>query len=173
LVSALKAYGKRHAAQKLAAGPAWHEHRYVFPTRVGTPERGDNVLKRSLKPLAAASGDPTLDFRKLRRSHSTFYAVLNVHPRVAQMSMGHGSFDTTMKYYTGVPADLQKQAAEALGELLFGAQNGSAADSTPVTLLSNPEELSALKAELQQKLLQIEEFEGRARQDSNLRPSDT
>jgi hypothetical protein len=87
--------------------------------------------------------------------------------------MGHGSFDTTMKYYTGVPADLQKQAAEALGELLFGAQNGSAADSTPVTLLSNPEELSALKAELQQKLLQIEEFEGRARQDSNLRPSDS
>jgi hypothetical protein len=68
---------------------------------VGTPERGDNVPKRSLKPLAADIGDPTLDFRKLRRSHSTFYAVLNVHPRVAQISMGHGSFDTTMKYYTG------------------------------------------------------------------------
>jgi hypothetical protein len=33
-----------------------------------------------LKPLAAGIGDPTLDFRKLRRSHSTFYAVLNVHP---------------------------------------------------------------------------------------------
>jgi hypothetical protein len=30
-----------------------------------------------------------------------------------------------------------------------------------------------LKAELRQKLLQIEEFEGRARQDSNLRPSDS
>jgi hypothetical protein len=80
------------------------------------------VLKRSLKPLAAHIGDPTLDFRKLRRSHSTFYAVLNVHPRVAQMSMRHGSSDTTMKCYTGVPANLQKQAAEALGELLFGAR---------------------------------------------------
>jgi hypothetical protein len=33
---------------------------------------------------------------------------------VAQMSMGQGSFSTTMKYYTGVPADLQKMAAEAL-----------------------------------------------------------
>ncbi len=33
---------------------------------------------------------------------------------VAQMSMSHGSFSTTMKYYTGVPADLQKMAAEAL-----------------------------------------------------------
>ena len=173
VVAALKAHRKRQAAEKLAAGPAWREHGYIFPTRVGTPERGDNVLKRSLKPLAAGIGDTTLDFRKLRRSHSTFYAVLNVHPRVAQMSMGHGSFDTTMKYYTGVPADLQKQAAEALGELLFGTQNAPTGDPTPVTLPSNAEDLAILKAELQQKLLQIEEFEGRARQDSNLRPSDS
>ena len=78
-----------------------------------------------------------------------------------------------MKYYTGVPAELQKQAAEALGELLFGAQNGPTGGPTPVTLPSNPEELAALKAELETKLLQIEEFEGRARQDSNLRPSDS
>ena len=134
--------------------------------------RGDNVLKRSLKPLAAQVGDPTLDFRKLRRSHSTFYAVLNVHPRVAQMSMGHGSFDTTMKYYTGVPADLQKQAAEALGELLFGVRTVPTGEPSTGTLPSNPEDLAMLKAELQQKLLQIEELEARARQDSNLRPSD-
>ena len=99
--------------------------------------------------------------------------MLNVHPRVAQMSMGHGSFDTMMKYYTGVPADLQKQTAEALGELLFGAQNGPTGNLTPVTLPSDPENLAELKAELKEKLLQIEEFEGRARQDSNLRPSDS
>jgi hypothetical protein len=35
------------------------------------------------------------------------------------------------------------------------------------------DELAALKAELQEKLLQIWELEGRARQDSNLRPSDS
>jgi len=173
VVTALKAHRARQAVEKLAAGPAWREHGYIFPTRVGTPERGDNVLKRSLKPLAADIRDDSLDFRKLRRSHSTFYAVLNVHPRVAQMSMGHGSFDTTLKYYTGVPADLQKQAAEAIGDLLFGVANEPAAGSTPVTLPSNPKELAALKAELEQKLLQIQELAGRARQDSNLRPSDS
>ena len=172
VVAALKAHRKRQAAERLAAGPAWREHGYVFPTRVGTPERGDNVLKRFLKPLAADIGDPTLDFRKLRRSHSTFYAVLNVHPRVAQMSMGHSSFDTTMKYYTGVPADLQKQAAEALGELLFGPQNVPAGGHTPATPPSNPEDLAMLKAELQQKLLQIEELEARARKDPDIRLSD-
>ena len=44
---------------------------------------------------------------------------------------------------------------------------------TPVTFLSDPDKLAEPKAELQEKLLQIEEFEGRARQDSNLRPSDS
>ena len=76
------------------------------------------------------------------------------------MSMGHGSFSTTMKYYTGVPADLQNQAAEALGELLFGTQDGTYEDSTPVTLPSNPERLAELKAELQEKLLQIQCLRG-------------
>jgi hypothetical protein len=33
--------------------------------------------------------------------------------------------------------------------------------------------LVAMEAELEQKLLQIRKFEGRARQDSNLRPSDS
>ena len=60
-----------------------------------------------------------------------------------------------------------------LGEPLFGPKNGPNEDPTPVTLPSNPEGLAMLKAELRQKLLQIEEFEGRARQDSNLRPSDS
>jgi hypothetical protein len=33
---------------------------------------------------------------------------------LAQMSMGHRSYSTTMEHCTGVPADLQKQAAEPL-----------------------------------------------------------
>lgn len=76
----LEAHRKLQAAEKLAAGPAWREHGLHLSNALGTPERGDNVLKRSLKPLAAEIGYDSLDFRKLRRSHSTFYAVLNVHP---------------------------------------------------------------------------------------------
>ena len=75
-----------------------------------------------------------------------------------------------MKCYTGVPTDLQEQAAEALGELPFGASNGPSGDPTPVTFLSDSNKLAALRAELQQKLLQIEEFEWRARQESKIRP---
>jgi hypothetical protein len=38
---------------------------------------------------------------------------------------------------------------------------------------SNPEELATLKEKLQETFLQIRGFAGRARQDSNLRPSDS
>ncbi|HZB11329.1 MAG TPA: hypothetical protein VE525_19690 [Rubrobacter sp.] len=37
---------------------------------------------------------------------------------------GHGSFSTTMKYYTRVPADLQKQAAEAWGSSFSAPRTG-------------------------------------------------
>ena len=50
-----------------------------------------------------------------------------------------------MKYSAGIPADLQKQAAEALGKLLFGVLNRPAVDPTPVTFLSDPDKLAALK----------------------------
>src|SRR5688500_5717064 len=59
------------------------------------------------------------------------------------------------------------------GLALFGASNGPSGGPTPVTFVSDPDKLAALKAELQEKLLQIEGLEGRARQDSNLRPSDS
>jgi hypothetical protein len=69
--------------------------------------------------------------------------------------------------------DFSEQAAESLREPLFRASNGPTGGPTPVTFVSDPDKLAALKAELQEKLLQIREFEGRARQDSNLRPSDS
>jgi hypothetical protein len=69
--------------------------------------------------------------------------------------------------------DFLEQAAETLGEPLFGASHGPTGGLTPFTFLSDPDKLATLKAELEEKLLQIREFEGRARQDSNLRPSDS
>lgn len=58
VIVALEAHRSNQAAERAKADHAWREHGYIFPTRVGTPERGDNVLKRSLKPLAEKIGDP-------------------------------------------------------------------------------------------------------------------
>ena len=110
----------QQAAEKLAAGPAWREHGYVFATRVGTPERGDNVLARGLKPLMVRAGLPPHNFQTLRRSNATFLVLLGVSPRVAMAWMGHSDVATTMRFYQQAPDELREEAARLMGELLLG-----------------------------------------------------
>jgi hypothetical protein len=69
---------------------------------------------------------------------------------VAQMSMGQGSFSTTMKYYTGVP-QTSRRWPRRLSESRFSE---SRTGQRWTLLPSNPERLAELKAELQEKLLQ-------------------
>lgn len=121
VVDALKRRKAAHAAEKLAAGKNWRERGYVFPTRLGTPMRGDNLLSRGLKPMMEKAGLAKLayDFRALRRSNATFLVMLGVNLRVAQRMMGHGSVHTTAKYYAQVPDELQAKAAALVGDLLL------------------------------------------------------
>ncbi len=93
---------------------------YVFTTRIGTPQREDNLLSRSLKPLMREAGLPEYNFQTLRRSNATFLVLLNIHPRTAMRWLGHGDVSTTMKIYQQAPDELQERAADLMGELLFG-----------------------------------------------------
>jgi hypothetical protein len=68
------------------------------------------VLDRWMAPMTGAEIKVVLYMVR----HTYGFRRTSDHIWVAQMSMGQGSFSTTMKYYTGVPADLQKMAAEAL-----------------------------------------------------------
>jgi hypothetical protein len=69
---------------------------------------------------------------------------------VAQMSMGHGSFSTTMKYSSGVPATCKSRPQRPSETCSSESQTGRRWTLLP----SNPERLAELKAELQEKLLQ-------------------
>ena len=69
---------------------------------------------------------------------------------MAQMSMGHGSFSTTMKYYTGVSATCKSRPQRPAESCFSESQMGRRWTLLP----SNPEWLAELKAELLEKLLQ-------------------
>lgn len=110
------------------AGPRWREHGMVFPTTVGTPQRGDNVLARSLKPIMARAGLPTKKcFQYLRRSAATFLVLLKVHPRDAMRWLGHSNIQTTMNVYAQAPDEMQEETARLMADLLFGTRPGEAA----------------------------------------------
>lgn len=120
VADALRRHRKAQAAEKLRAGPVWQEHGMVFPSRVGTPQRGDMVLARSLKPIMAQAGLPTTKcFQYLRRSAATFLVLLKVHPRDAMRWLGHTNIAVTMNVYAQAPDEMQEEIARMMGELLF------------------------------------------------------
>jgi len=108
----------------------------VFPTTVGTPQSGDNVLSRSLsslKPIMARAGLPTKKcFQYLRRSAATFLVLLKVDPRDAMRWLGHSNIQTTMNVYAQAPDEMQEETARLMADLLFGPDKPSIDRQTPV-----------------------------------------
>lgn len=133
VAEALRRHRSAQLEEKLRAGPVWREHGMVFPTTVGTPQSGDNVLSRSLKPIMARAGLPTQKcFQYLRRSAATFLVLLKVHPRDAMRWLGHSNIQTTMKVYAQAPDEMQEETARLMADLLFGPDKPSIDRQTPV-----------------------------------------
>lgn len=125
VVAALRKHKLRQHQDRWKAGPRWEENGYVFPTNRGTPQRADNVLKRSLKPFCAGAGLRPLTFTDLRHSCATFLAFLGVHPKTAQKILGHSSIAVTMNYYTHVLDEMHEDAASRYRKFLFGDEEGA------------------------------------------------
>ena len=136
VADALRRHRATQLEEKLRAGLAWHEHGMVFPTTVGTPQSGDNVLSRSLsslKPIMARPGLPTKKcFQYLRRSAATFLVLLKVHPRDAMRWLGHSNIQTTMNVYAQASDEMQEETARLMADLLFGPDKPSIDRQTPV-----------------------------------------
>lgn len=123
VADALRRHGRLQKSRAERLGPLWQESGYVFTTTKGTPERGDNLLSRSLKPLMREAGLPEHNFQALRRSNATFLVLLGIHPRTAMRWLGHSDVATTMRIYQQAPDELQEQAAELMSGLLFGPKS--------------------------------------------------
>ena len=89
--TALHLHRKRQLEEKLIAGASWQDYGYIFPTWIGTPMRGDNLLKRSLRPLLDMAGLPTLTFHELRHTFATLHLATGECPKVVQEILGRSS----------------------------------------------------------------------------------
>ena len=132
-VAALRLHRIHQAEERLAAGPTWRERDLVFPTTLGSPMLGDNLLKRNLRPLLEKAGLPPLTFHELRHTFATFHLASGEKPKVIQEILGHSSIKTTMDTYSHVIPGMQEEAADRLQQFLFG--------STPVKLPSEEENI--------------------------------
>ncbi|MBE3574715.1 MAG: site-specific integrase [Firmicutes bacterium] len=111
-VDALRQHRERLLAEGLAASP------WVFPDTAGGPMRASNLLRRSFKPLLKAAGLPDIRFQDLRHTSNTLLAEAGVDPRTLQQRLGHASPQLTLSVYTHVTANMQREAAAKMQEIL-------------------------------------------------------
>ena len=119
-VAALKNHKARQAQERLAAGPAYQEHDYVFAGELGQPIEPDRFSKVFIK-LVHESGLPRIRLHDLRHTSATLALRKGIHPKVVSERLGHSSIAITLDVYSHAVPALQQDAADQLAELIFGA----------------------------------------------------
>jgi integrase len=118
-VEALRAHRRRQLKDRLRAGPAWTETGFVFCGLDGLPLHPDTftaTFKRLRDPLPL----PVITLHDLRHTSATLALAAGVHPKVVSERLGHANISITLDLYSHVIEDMQSEAAEQIGALLFG-----------------------------------------------------
>jgi len=120
-VAALRSHRARQAEERLALGPAWENHDFVFADQKGTPIRVNNLRRRSFAGLLnKAELPPSTRLHDLRHTAATLLLLQNVHIKVVSELLGHASTSFTMDRYAHVLPPMQETAANAMDALLGG-----------------------------------------------------
>lgn len=111
---------KHHTLQlerRLALGDAYHDGDLVFPRRAGEPVPPSNISHAFVRLVKRAGVGP-LRFHDLRHTAATLMLRAEVHPKVVSERLGHSTISVTMDLYSHVIPSMQREAAEALDNVL-------------------------------------------------------
>jgi integrase len=122
-VEALRAHYARQLRERVRLGDAWHDHTLVFPSMVGTPLEGPNLLRTYYRVVAKA-GLPRIRFHDLRHTAATLLLLQRVPPKVVSEMLGHANIAITLELYSHVTPDMQEQAAAAMEDILTRRRGG-------------------------------------------------
>jgi len=118
LVGILKMQRRQQAAEQLASvsyGPS----DFVFTKPTGGSYH-PQYLSRLLGTLTEEVGLPRLTAHGLRHTSATLMLANGVPPKVAAERLGHADPSLFMNLYSHVTPTMQREAAEKIGEALFG-----------------------------------------------------
>lgn len=117
---ALREHKRRQAAEKLEAGPAYHDQRLVFCTATGEPLDWNNVVHYAFLPLLKAAELPRIRPYDLRHTGATLLLQAGENLKVVSERLGHASIVLTADVYSHVTPVMQAGAAERLEAALNG-----------------------------------------------------
>jgi integrase len=106
------------ARRKLQAGPAWQEHRLVFPATDGRPLSPDRV-SAAMRRLCRAAGIPRLRFHQLRHGSASLALAAGIPLPDVSQRLGHADPSITARVYSHALSD-GRRTAEAIERALGG-----------------------------------------------------
>jgi integrase len=77
-------------------------------------------VSKRFKTLAAGAGLPVIRLHDLRHTHATLALQAGIHPKIVSERLGHSSVSLTLDVYSHALPHLQREAAAAVGRLLWG-----------------------------------------------------
>ena len=119
LTAALRQHRATQAQERLAAGTLWEDNDLVFCQVNGRPidRRADWA---SWKALLKRAGVRDVRLHDGRHTAATLMLTAGVHPRVVMELLGHAQMRTTTDTYSHVLPALAKEAADRMGDALWG-----------------------------------------------------
>jgi len=94
-IEKLREHYKHQQLERLAAGELWIENDLIFPTIIGTPIEGSNLI-RTFKSLLRAYNLPNIRYHDLRHTAATLMLQQGIHPKVVQERLGHSQISMTL-----------------------------------------------------------------------------
>jgi integrase len=77
-------------------------------------------VSKRFKALAAGAGLPPIRLHDLRHTHATLALQAGIHPKIVSERLGHSTVSLTLDVYSHALPHLQREAAAAVGRLLWG-----------------------------------------------------
>ena len=119
LVDALRAHRAAQLEERSTAGSLWEDHDLVFAQANGRPiERKSDW--QAWKALLLEAGVREVRLHDGRHTAATLLLSEGVHPRVVMEVLGHAQMRTTTDTYSHVMPALGRDAADRMGNALWG-----------------------------------------------------
>ena len=115
----LREHRRDQAAQRLAAGPAWHEHDLVFPRTDGHPKH-PSVDAKAWRTLTQSAGVPPLRLHYARHTTATMLLAQGVDGRVVMALLGW-SQASLLTRYQHVLEPMRRDAAARIDQAYWPA----------------------------------------------------
>ncbi len=104
-IDRLRAHRRKQTEQRLLLGAEWTAGDLVFPSTIGRPQEGRNLVYGQLHPLLRGAGLPIIRFHDLRHTAATLMLSRGIHPKIVSEMLGHSTIGITLDLYSHVDAD--------------------------------------------------------------------